>query len=89
MDFWADWCPSCIELDKKTWPDSAVRAELNRFIPVKLDFSSKTEESESVRKKYDVLGYPTVILFDSAGHELTRFAGYKPPEEVVQLLRKF
>jgi thiol:disulfide interchange protein DsbD len=89
LDFWADWCPACKELDKKTWPDEAVHMELNRFIPVKLDLSRKTEESENLRKKYKVVGMPTVILFDSNGNELTRFSGYKPPEEVVQLLRKY
>jgi len=90
MDFWADWCKNCKRLDKETWPDGAVQEELKRFIPVKLNLSkNETPEAKNLLSKYKVMGMPTVILFDSDGNELARFAGYKPPEEVVQLLKQF
>jgi thiol:disulfide interchange protein DsbD len=89
MDFFAEWCPACLELDEKTWPDPSVQSELNRFISVKLDLTKTNEETKALLKKYTIIGMPTVILFNSERSELFRFEGYKPPDEVVQLLQRY
>jgi len=89
MDFFAEWCPACRELDEKTWPDKSVQSQLEHFIAIKLDLTKTTEESKTLLKKYNVIGMPTVILFDSGGNELYRFEGFKPPDEVVQLLQRY
>ena len=73
LDFYADWCAACHELDEKTWPDPRVRQALERFVPVKLDLTARREENELLRKKYRVIGMPTVIVMDAAGKELARF----------------
>ncbi len=87
QDFYADWCAACIELDEKTWIDPAVVEEAKRFVPVKMDFTKNDEFSKQARKRYRVVGMPTVIFYDSNGQEAARFSGFKPPGEVLEIMR--
>lgn len=89
IDFFAEWCTACHELDEKTWPDAAVQRELQRFIQVKLDLTKNDKKTGTVQKEYKILGMPTVILLDSEGKELTRFEGYQSPGEVVKILQRY
>lgn len=87
LDFWADWCAACKELDRETWSDPTVQRELERFVAIKLDLTAKNEANSSKLANYGIPGLPTVILFDASGREVTRFFGFKPPREVLELLR--
>ena len=87
MDFYADWCAACRELDEKTWPDPMVRSETDRFVLVKLDLTRNDDRTREVQKKYGIIGMPTVIIFSSGGEEKTRFEGFRTPEEMVSILR--
>jgi thiol:disulfide interchange protein DsbD len=89
IDFYADWCISCRELEQKTWPHPSVQSELEHFICVKMDLTKTGVETKSIQDKYGVVGMPTIILFDSTGKELFRFEGFKPPEDVAEILRRF
>jgi len=70
IDFWAEWCTACKELDKLAWADPRVRAAASRFVAVKVDGTEATDAITAVQEKYDVKGMPTVILIDSKGREL-------------------
>lgn len=87
IDFYADWCPACHELDEKTWPDAGVQAALTQYIPVKLDLTKNDAAAKDYQKKYGIVGMPTVILLSADGVELARFEGYSPPEEVQEFLK--
>ncbi len=89
LDFTADWCTACHELDEKTWPDARVQSQLDRFVLVKLDMTRNTEQTRQLQKKYGIIGMPTVILFNSAGEELERFEGFQTPETVASILNKY
>jgi thiol:disulfide interchange protein DsbD len=89
VDFFAEWCPACHELDKKTWPDPEVQSLFKKVIPVKLDQTRNDEQTKSRMEKYGVLGMPTVILFDPSGKELDRFEGFHPPDAVISFLKKY
>ena len=87
MDFYADWCVACKELDEKTWPRPELIAESEGWIFLKMDLTKMTPELKTVRDKYEIVGMPTVIFFDPRGNEKHRFAGFKPAEDVVKIMR--
>ncbi len=89
IDFFAEWCTACHELDEKTWPDAAVQDELRRYILVKLDLTRNDKRTTIVQEKYQILGMPTVIILDPEGQELDRFEGFKSAREVTAILKQF
>jgi len=89
LDFYAEWCAACRELDEKTWPDAEVRKALKQFIPVKLDLTRENDVSRDLRKKYRVMGMPTVLVLSPEGRELGRFEGYMPPDQVIRFLQQW
>jgi len=70
IDFWADWCAACRELDQTAWADPRVRDEAKRFVTLKMDGSTDDDAFQRVFEKYRVVGMPTVVLIDSRGREL-------------------
>jgi thioredoxin:protein disulfide reductase len=88
IDFYADWCGACKELDEKSWSDPAVRAEGNRFVAIKLDLTRKSEANANKQAAYRVPGLPTVIFFDASGKEAARFSGFRPAGEVLAAMRE-
>jgi thiol:disulfide interchange protein DsbD len=87
IDFYADWCAACVELDEKTWIDPALIAESQRFVAIKMDFTKRGEFMKTTQARYEVRGMPTVIFFDSRGVEQTRFFGFKRAADVLQLMQ--
>ena len=64
LDFYADWCTSCIELEEVTFADSRVKAKMNEFVLVQADVTLNTQEQKDLSKKYGVFGPPAMIFFD-------------------------
>ena len=89
MDFFAEWCAACHELDEKTWSEERVRSELDRYVRIKLDLTRNDEQTQAYQNKYKIIGMPTVILFDVSGKEMFRFEGFKPPEDVLKILERY
>jgi thiol:disulfide interchange protein DsbD len=88
LDFWADWCTACKELDKLAWSHPAVREEASRFIAVKLDGTESTPAFDAATEKYRIAGMPTVIFIDPRGREVPeRIMGAIGAEEMVAKLR--
>ncbi len=88
MDFWAEWCAACKELDHKTYNQPEILSLAAQFISIKVDMTETSEANAAVQKHYGVVGMPTVIFFDSAGNELTRFAGFKKAEDLAPILEQ-
>ncbi len=86
MDFYADWCAACVELDHKTYNQPQVLDRAERFICLKMDFTRQNEWSRLMTEKYQVKGMPTVIFFDSHGREKERFVGFKNAGEVAVIM---
>jgi thioredoxin:protein disulfide reductase len=88
VDFWAEWCTACKELDKLAWSDPRVREEMSRFVPVKVDGTDSTDEVSAIQERYRVQGMPTVVFIDSAGREVAdRVIGAVDADEMLQRLR--
>jgi len=88
MDFYADWCVACVELDEKTWNKPDVVNRLEDFVRLKFDFTRETEWAKEMKRKYEITGMPTVILFGESGEEVARFAGFLPPSDFIALLNQ-
>lgn len=95
IDFWADWCAACKELDRTAWSDPRVRRELERFVAVKIDNSADVMQDQRVSErvdaafaKYGVLGQPTVIFIDARGRELPAQARVSSAIGADEMLRR-
>ena len=83
IDFEAVWCGPCHTMDSLVFNASAVVTAANDVIAVKVD----GDDHRDLKKKYNVDGFPTLILLDSAGREIRRGVGYQSVLEMVALLR--
>lgn len=64
LDFSAEWCAVCKELDKKTFSDEAVKAKMEEFVLIQADITQNNQEQKELSKKYGVFGPPVLIFFD-------------------------
>lgn len=67
VDFYADWCAACKELELLTFPDSRVRELSEKFTLLKIDATEDSPEVQRLKKKYGVIGLPTMIFYDTSG----------------------
>jgi len=91
LDFTADWCIPCQELDRITFTDGEVKSAMQNVEPVKVDLTEAgTPRTERLRKEYDVAGVPTIVFLNGDGEEVesARTVGFIRPTEFVKRLRK-
>ncbi|HEV8661201.1 MAG TPA: cytochrome c biogenesis protein CcdA [Thermoanaerobaculia bacterium] len=90
IDFTADWCIPCKELDARTFSDRAVAAELGRFARIKADVTQSNDATAALMRQYGVIGPPTVIFVDANGRELRelRLVGFEKPDQFIARLKK-
>ncbi|MCF6270975.1 MAG: protein-disulfide reductase DsbD [Melioribacteraceae bacterium] len=82
IDFYADWCIPCKELDALTFSDKKVIDALSNFKALKVDMTkSMSEQTEIIREKFKIIGMPTVLLIDSNGNEVKRITGFVNAED--------
>ncbi len=91
MDFSADWCVPCHELELNTFSDPAVVSEARKFDRYKVDLTKyDAPESEKSRKQYGITGVPTVVFVGADGKEIAdaRVEGFMPPQPFIGQMRK-
>jgi thiol:disulfide interchange protein DsbD len=86
MDFYADWCAPCRELDEKTFAAPEVSSVLEAYERFKVDMTRSSEENQDLASEYRVMGVPTVIVF-SGGEEIFRITGFEPPATFLERLQ--
>jgi len=87
IDFYADWCLPCKELDSKTFTQPAVVGESQRFLRLKADLSRASDDRvKELTVRYAVLGVPTIVFLESGGTEVkaARLTGFEEPEPFLE-----
>ena len=85
LDFYADWCISCKEMEIKTFANPAVAKKMQEYILVQADVTSSTAAHQALLKRYGLFGPPGILLFNPAGEEQTnqRVVGFMPPDRFL------
>jgi thiol:disulfide interchange protein DsbD len=88
LDFYADWCVSCKEMEQFTFSDPQVRARMERMLLLQADVTRNTAQDKALLQRFRLFGPPGIVFFDAQGHELSRqrVIGYQPPERFSRVL---
>ncbi len=88
LDFYADWCTSCKEMEKLTFSDEKVRIALKDIVLLQADVTQNSEDDQALLKRFGLFGPPGIIFFDKTGNEIkTRVIGYKSADDFIQILK--
>ena len=90
LDFYADWCVSCKEMEKYTFTDSSVQAALGNTVLLRADVTKNDAQDQALLKHFGIFGPPTIAFYDAGGAEQQNFrvVGYMKAAEFAALLRK-
>ncbi len=88
LDFYADWCVSCKEMEKLTFSDSRVREKLSGMLLLQVDVTANTAQDKALLKRFTLFGPPAIIFFDESGREIAgrRVIGYQDAPRFLQSL---
>ncbi|MGB5793472.1 protein-disulfide reductase DsbD, partial [Poseidonibacter sp.] len=91
LDFYADWCISCKELEHITFKDPDVIKKLKGFTLLKADVTANNDEDIALQKKYGVVGPPALIFWDTNNQEIkaAKIVGYKNPKDFLEIVNKY
>jgi thiol:disulfide interchange protein DsbD len=91
LDFYADWCPPCMELDKRTFSQPEVRNLAENFVMVKVDCSYDDENCQAATSQYEVVGWPTVLFLYPDGEvipQVNLIGGFAGKEKMLELMNR-
>ena len=90
LDFYADWCVSCIEMEKLTFTNPEVKEKLDQMLLLQADVTANNADDKALLKRFHLFGPPGIILFDVHGTEIrgTRVIGYQAPAQFLHSLQK-
>ncbi|MBQ0936543.1 protein-disulfide reductase DsbD [Ideonella paludis] len=88
LDFYADWCVSCKEMERFTFSDPAVQARLSKALLLKADVTANTPDDKALLKRFHLFGPPGTIFFDAQGKELpeVRVMGFQSARDFEKTL---
>lgn len=90
LDFYADWCVSCIEMEKFTFVDPAVQQKLAETVLLQVDVTANDADDKAMLKRFGLFGPPGIILFDGQGKEIadSRVIGFQNAEKFLGSLQR-
>jgi thiol:disulfide interchange protein DsbD len=90
LDFYADWCVSCKEMEALTFPDPQVRQILASFLLIRADVTANDAEDKALLKQLGLFGPPAIIFYDLSSNEIKvhRVVGYMKTEDFLSHLQQ-
>jgi thiol:disulfide interchange protein DsbD len=91
IDFYADWCASCVEMEKEVFDKASVLTQLQNFMLIRVDLTDNSAEDQALLARYDVVAPPTVLLINQSGHEddKLRIIGEMSANEFISRIQVF
>ena len=86
LDFYADWCVSCKEMEKFTFSDPRVQAKLKQMNLLRADVTANNADDQVLLKRFNLFGPPGIIFFDRGGKEVLRVVGYESADKFLRSL---
>ncbi|WP_211442976.1 protein-disulfide reductase DsbD [Collimonas humicola] len=88
LDFYADWCVSCKEMEKFTFTDPRVQTQFGQMVLLQIDVTANNADDKAMLKRFNLFGPPGIILFDGKGQEAPhgRVIGYQNADKFLQSL---
>ena len=90
LDFYADWCVSCLEMEKLTFSDKQVRKELDQMLLIQADVTANDADDKALLKKYGLFGPPGILFFNTSGNEMRnqRIIGFQSAQKFLENIKK-
>jgi thiol:disulfide interchange protein DsbD len=90
LDFYADWCISCKEMEVNTFANPEVSKELKRFVLLQADVTSNSRDNQALLKRFGLFGPPGILIFNlnSVEQKHQRVIGYMPPQRFIERLKQ-
>jgi len=89
LDFYADWCVACKEMEKFTFSDDKVKAALANTILLQADVTDNNNDDQALLIRFNLFGPPGIIFYNKAGKEIKpKVIGYNSAEEFTKILEQ-
>lgn len=89
LDFWADWCVSCLEMDRFTFSNPRVQAQLKEVRLLRADVTANTLEHRALLRRFSLFGPPGIVFFDALGKQVpVRVIGFQEAEQFLRNLER-
>lgn len=88
LDFYADWCVACKEMERFTFSDERVQARLKDTLLLQADVTANSADDAALLRRFGLFGPPGIIFYNGLGEEIagTRVIGFEPPEKFLRSL---
>ena len=89
LDFYADWCISCKEMEVNTFANPEVTSKLKQLVLLQADVTANSPENQALLKRFGLFGPPGILIFNENSEEQKeqRVIGYMPPQRFIERLR--
>lgn len=83
LDFYADWCVSCKEMEKLTFSDAHIQSKFADMLLLQADVTANSDDDKALLKRFNLFGPPGIIFFDRHGREIEggRVVGYQDADK--------
>ena len=91
LDFYADWCVTCKQMERETFSDARVRARLAGWTLLQADVTAGNDDDRALLARFSLYGPPAIVFFDAQGRasDSVRIVGFQNADEFMATLARF